>query len=104
DVELRVGPRQAEVRATLELTAPGKDLSLLEWEVGPARALTVAGVTGPDVRGWSRSGNRVLVWLTRTTGKTTLELSGWLPLAGTTNQGMRLDLPALRPAPSAVPP
>jgi hypothetical protein len=97
DVGLRVGPRQAEVRVTARLSAPGGDLSLVEWEVRSSRPLTVADVTGPDVRRWTRTGNRLLVWLQRTTGTTRVEVTGWLPLTPDGPAGeARLDLPCLR--------
>jgi hypothetical protein len=106
-VALRVGVRQAQVRATLELTARDKDLSVVEWEVRSRRPLTVAGVSGPDVYSWSQTGSRLLVWLRRTTGRTRLELSGWLPLEvgpakrpGAPPGPARLQLPCLR-VPSA---
>jgi hypothetical protein len=54
--------------------------------------LTVTAVTGPEVRRWSQTGDRVLVWLDRAPPRARLELSGWLPL---TNG--ELHLPAPRP-------
>ena len=44
DMEVRVGPRQADVRATAVLTAPDGDLSLVQWEVQSPQPFTVTGV------------------------------------------------------------
>jgi hypothetical protein len=101
----RVGPQQADLRATLRLTAPDGDLGLVEWDA-PGN-VTLARVTGPDVRHWSRSGPRLQVWLQRTVSTTELQLSGWwLPPGGAPgprDQGAKanpetqftLDLPRL---------
>jgi hypothetical protein len=75
DLAWRVGPQQADLRATLRLTAPDADLGLVEWEV--PENVTLARVTGPDVRHWSRSGSRLQVWLQRTVSSTELQLTGW---------------------------
>jgi hypothetical protein len=96
DVSLRVGRTQADLQATLELKAPAGDLALVECELHSARPLTVARVAGPDVRSWSQSGNRLLVWLQAATGATTLEVAGWVPLAAGRDGERRLDLPSLR--------
>jgi hypothetical protein len=71
----------AEVRAALTLTAPDKDLALVEWEMQSPRPMTIAAVNGPDVARWTQSGDRLLVWLERPTALTRLELTGWLPLS-----------------------
>jgi hypothetical protein len=96
DVSLRVGRTQADLQATLELTASAGDLALVECELHSARPLTVARVSGPDVRSWCQSGNRLLVWLEAATAATTLEVAGWLPLAVGPDGEKRLDLPGLR--------
>jgi hypothetical protein len=79
-VTVRVGRRQAEVTNRAVLRAANKDLSLFEWEVGGRLPFVAAAVRGPDVRGWCQSGNRLLVWLEKTTGATQVEVTGWLPL------------------------
>jgi hypothetical protein len=79
DVNIRVDSQRAEFEAAAEVTAPGKDLTALEWELPPSCVL--ASATGEDVRTWKQSGSHLLVWLNRTTTKTQIHLSGWLPLS-----------------------
>ena len=98
NMDVRVGPRQADVRATAVLTAPDGDPPLVQWEVQSPQPFTVTGVTGPKVRRWNQEGGRVLAWLDPAAkGDATLELTGWLPLA-TAGDGPRLELPCLRVA------
>ena len=59
DLEVRVGARQADVRATAKLSAPDGDLSLVQWAVQTPQPFTVTGVTGPNVRRWNQEGDRV---------------------------------------------
>lgn len=75
DLAWLVGPQQADLRATLHLTAPDGDLSLVEWEL--PNAVTVARISGPDVRCWNRAGPRVQVWLQRAVSATDVQLTGW---------------------------
>jgi hypothetical protein len=97
EVVWRVGARQADLRATARLTAPGGDLSLVEWDV-PAD-VTVTRVGGRDGRDpvwhWSRNGSRVQAWLDHTAGSAEVELDGWKELAPEKDEA-RFDLPALR--------
>jgi hypothetical protein len=96
-VAVHVGPRRAEVQAQATLAAPGKDLAFVEWQVQSARPVTVASVTGPDVRGWSQAGDRVRVWLGRSVGGTRLDLSAWLPVSpAAAGAEAHLPLPCLR--------
>ncbi len=96
DMEVRVGPHQADVRATAVLTAPDGDLSLVQCEVRSPQPFTVTGVVGPKVRQWNQEGDRVLAWLDPTAkGEATVEWTGWLPLAAG-GDGARLELPCLR--------
>ena len=96
NMEVRVGPRQADVRATAVLTAPDGDLSLVQCELRSPQPFTVTGVVGPKVRQWNQEGDRVLAWLEPTAkGEATVEWTGWLPLA-TGGDGVRLELPCLR--------
>jgi hypothetical protein len=109
EVRLRVGPRQAEVLAHLELTAVNRDLSVLEIDIAAA-GFVVAEVRGADVGRWCQSGQRLLVWLEKTTASTEIDVSGFLPFtpapggkkpaAGGARGGApsRLDLPCLRVA------
>src|SRR5262249_7621932 len=100
EMPVRVGPRQADVRAVLALSAAGPELALVEWDIRSPRPLTVAAVTGPDVGRWSQSGDRVLVWLKKATAATRLELTGWVPLTAAGGE-THLDLPALHVASAA---
>src|SRR5262249_37843929 len=96
DLRLRVDGRLARMVATAELTTPHNDLSFVEWELQSPQPLTisaVAGDAGTEVRNWSQSGNRLLVWLDKTGGLAKVKITGWLPLA----EGPRLDFPCLRP-------
>jgi hypothetical protein len=81
EIRLRVGPRQAEVSAHIELTAANRDLSVVEWAITPAPGFVVAEVRGADVGRWCQSGSRLLVWLEKTTGSTEIDVSGFLPYA-----------------------
>src|SRR5262249_21421100 len=102
-----VGPTQAELHVVAKLEAPGKEISLVEWDIQSARPLVISGVTGADVLRWSQSGNRLLVWLAKTAAATNVELTGWLPLVAPAQAGKpakgdaasrlpRLELPCLR--------
>jgi hypothetical protein len=101
DVEVHVGQRQADVRATAVLTAQNGDLPLVQWQIRSPQAFTVTAVTGASVRRWSQEGDRVLVWLDPSSkgegkdGAAALQLTGWFPLSGTAD-AMRLELPSFR--------
>jgi hypothetical protein len=105
DVAVRVGTRRAEVRADVRLTAWESALAVVEWDLQSPRPLTIAAVTGPDVRRWSQTGPRLLVWLKQPVRKTRLEVTGWVPVAGNKMPGKKgpgfpqsfFDLPCLRP-------
>jgi len=104
EVTWRVGPRQADLRAVVRLTAPAGDLPLIEWEVPADVAVTRVGGRGrrEPVRHWSRTGTRVQVWLDRTPGGTEVELSGWKELVPEAD-GARFDLPSVRLLSADVP-
>jgi hypothetical protein len=85
-----VGPRQADVQASVKLSAPAGGLSLVEWRLSPG--LTITGVTGPEVRQWNQTGDRVLVWLEGAKEAAEIAWAGWLPLAGGGGEA-RLALP-----------
>jgi hypothetical protein len=76
EITWQVGPRQAEVHATAQVTAPGDGVSLVEWEI--PTEVVLADLRGPDVWTWSRTGSRVQVWLQRSPAQTTLALTGWV--------------------------
>ena len=91
------GARQADLRATARLTAPGGDLSFVEWEVPADVVVThVGGRDGRDpIWQWSRTCNRVQAWLDHTMGVVDVELDGWKELAPE-KDGARFDLPGVR--------
>jgi hypothetical protein len=100
DLGWRIGPQHADLHAELQLNAPDSDLALVEWLV--PESVTVARVTGPHVRSWSRSGTRLQVWLQRSVAATELQLVGWwLPPAGGTRL-THFDLPRLLPVAATV--
>jgi hypothetical protein len=90
-----VGPRQADVRAAVQLAAPAGDLALVEWRLSPG--LTITSFTGPEVRRWSQTGDRVLVWLEGAKETAEVAWSGWLPLAPGAGGEARLPFPRARP-------
>jgi len=94
EVNVQAGTQLAEVRASVRLTAPNKDLGVVEWDLHSSR-LTVASVAGSDVRAWKQTERRLLVWLHRTTAASQIHLFGWLPLERRDGRA-HLDLPALR--------
>jgi hypothetical protein len=109
DLAWRLGPRQADLHATLNVRSRTDPPALVEWQI-PA-SVTVVQVTGPDVRSWNRSGSRLQVWLQRSAERTELRLTGWArveevkpanPAAGGTGAGS-FELPALRPPAAAEP-
>src|SRR5205823_2810212 len=67
EVAWRVHPRHADFEASAVLTAARAGLMLAEWDV-PGH-VTVAWVTGPRVRHWTRGDGRVQVWLTPAEGE-----------------------------------
>jgi hypothetical protein len=79
----------------LDLAVPGKDLALVEWDLQSPVAMTVANVSGPDVLRWQQSGQRLTIWLERSSDRHRLELTGWVPLTSEGSRG-RLELPGLR--------
>ncbi len=102
DIEVHVGKRQADVRATAVLTASDGDLPLVQWQIRAPQPFTVTAVTGAHVQRWNQEGDHVLVWLEppgkgESKGGVTapLHLTGWLPLVGGLD-AMRLELPCLR--------
>ena len=88
DVEVHVGPRQADVRATAVLTPRNSDLPLAEWQIRSPQPFTVTAVTGANVRSW-RPTKRSSVGLAGTADQRrkqgrrcrALQLTGWLPLS-----------------------
>jgi hypothetical protein len=79
DITIRTGMQRAEVEVVAEVTTPHKDLAAIEWQLPPRYVL--ASASGEEVRTWTQNGPHLLVWLNRTTAKTRIHLSGWLPLS-----------------------
>jgi hypothetical protein len=77
EIAWQIGPRQVEFQARARWTDPDEALALAEWELPPD--LVLADVRGTGVRNWSRQGNRLQVWLQRSTGELALQLIGSLP-------------------------
>ncbi|MCS6849756.1 MAG: hypothetical protein NZ700_01135 [Gemmataceae bacterium] len=95
DITWLVGRRRADWSANMRLRDPEGILGLVEWQL-PAD-VTLAQVTGPDIRSWSRRGNRVQIWLRHSIRETTLQLAGWRPLAPPAEQTPAVfDLPPTR--------
>ena len=92
---MRVGPRQAEITANIDLKVAGRDLSLVEWEITSPRPFVVSSVSGPAVGPWCQSGTRLLVWLEKTTGSTRIHVTGWLPLTLTMKGKKAIGQPLL---------
>jgi hypothetical protein len=90
----RVRSRQADLKATVQIKAASGDVSLLEADLPPTIRLT--RVRGDQVHGWSRTGNRVQIWLKEPARQAILVLEGWAPPAEPAGGGRegRFDLPS----------
>lgn len=75
EISWHVGPRGLYCDAVMRLTIREDDLAMAEWDV-PAN-LILGEITGPDLRAWSRTGNRVQTWFRQTINKTELEWRAW---------------------------
>jgi hypothetical protein len=100
EIRWQLGERQADVRATAHLTAPIRELFLIDWQV-PA-GVTVTDVTevsrregAARVRQWNPSDGTVRIWLDHPVAETTLQLVGWMSRPGQGDPA-RFDLPCLR--------
>ncbi len=102
EITVTVRRQQADLKATLDLATADGNLAVVVWDIRPAqtrwyqpyRTLTVAGVTGRDVRFWTQEGDHLVVWLKHGEPATRIELTGWLSLTPTA-AGARFDLPRL---------
>jgi hypothetical protein len=92
DIAWTIGPRRAEVEASAHVTVPGGVLSLVEWTVPVA--VTIADVQGTDVYAWSRTNNRLQVWLNKPAAEATVRISGFVKRSAESD---RFDVPPLRP-------
>ncbi len=102
DVEVHVGARQADLRATAGITAREGNMPLVEWQIRSQQPFFVTAVTGANVRNWSQHGEQVLVWLGSTARgenkadvAAPIQLNGWFPLSGGPD-GAHLEMPNLR--------
>lgn len=92
DLEWRLAPKFAEITATATVTATLTPRPWLEWEV-PA-GMTVLGVEAPGLVDWSRTGDRLLIWLDRPRVNATVRWFGRAPRAADSG---RWDVPMVRP-------
>lgn len=91
----QVGPDRVELQATARINAANPNLSLLEWEL--PNQLQVHQLDGVEVRTWTRTGNRLQVWLNRPVAETTITLIGTFVWSGIKpNAPVKLELPGLR--------
>jgi hypothetical protein len=70
------GAERADFAATIGLTVPAGNLTLVEWEVPPE--LTVARISGSELGSWSQTDTRIQAWLDGARGPAELQVSGWL--------------------------
>ncbi len=92
DIHWRIGLQQAEFDATAHVTDPTGPVSLVEWIV-PA-AVAVTEVNGPDIYSWSRTGPRLQIWLTRPVAEAVIGIAGSVKRP---NDAGRFDVPSIRP-------
>ena len=86
-----IGPRQVELRGTIEWFAGTQPLSFVEWEV-PA-VVRVIDVRGLQVQSWMRNGNQVIAWLREPTREPTIIWRGTLPRM----ESAPFETPVVRP-------
>jgi hypothetical protein len=91
DIHWLVKPGQADFTSKIHLTAPSRELALVEFEL-PSE-INVTDVTGPEVFAWSQfsapsgtsdrpgvKNSRVQIWLKGMFADTSLALTGWTKL------------------------
>jgi hypothetical protein len=88
-----VGPRSAELDATLRVTGP-EPPAALALDLGEVQGVLVTSVEGAGVGAWAQAGRSLLVWLDRKPA-TQLRIKAWAPVAA--GKPPRFDLPCLRP-------
>src|SRR5262249_22276307 len=99
DLHWQVFAERAELQATLKATVAGPELHMLEWDVPPG--VTVAEVSGDNVRGWTRPPGeaRIQIWFKQPARTATLHLRGWAVYAkppAPPVAAMRWSVPVLR--------
>ena len=96
DLRWRVGPRHADLAATVNVSSAADDLVLVELELPPRFKLVQLGeVAGAHVHHWSRQDRRVQVWLQQPRKQIKLEVRGWVEHVKP-GPGARFDLAPLR--------
>jgi hypothetical protein len=91
----RIAAGAVDLQARARLVAAESQLALLEWQV--PKALQVTDVSGPQVRSWCCSGQRLQVWLRQSAREATLDITGSLPRKSPGVAGA-FHMPALAPA------
>lgn len=74
-LQWRLDTHFADLDAQLTITSAKEDVQMVEFFVD--KALTLAEVTGTDVRRWNLHDTKLQVWLRQPRKETTLNLSGW---------------------------
>jgi hypothetical protein len=92
-----LGNRRAEWNARVEIRRQGTTSGVMEWDLGEESSLTLTDVTGEAVSRWTQNGRRVLLWLNRTEGPVTLEMTGMAPVRREPQQPLRFAVPCIRP-------
>lgn len=77
EIDWQLGTERADFRLAARLESPERNAVLIEYEV-PAGVI-VAEVLGSGVRSWSRQAGRVQIWLQRSAGEASVEMTGWQP-------------------------
>jgi hypothetical protein len=94
EVTWQIQPGYADVRIKASLKSPRNDLMLVEWQV--PTDLVVAEVRGPEVDHWSRTAQRLQVWLREPRLAATVELTGWMAFPwDSATRDAKVSLPAL---------
>lgn len=75
-----VGRQRAGFRLAVSLNTRDRTLAVVEWDV--PKGVTVAEVSGDDVRDWAQTGARLQVWLRRPLTTCAMQLTGWKTLEG----------------------
>jgi hypothetical protein len=107
DLQWKTYADRVELLGNVKIASPGGDLLLLEWEI--PQMVTVAEITGENVRSWTRpSGeSRVQIWLKQPARHAQMSVRGWVVFpktpagAGPGGKTARWVVPAVR-CPDAI--
>ncbi|VTS06599.1 hypothetical protein [Tuwongella immobilis] len=90
-----VGINRATVIATAEWVTSNPKLMFVEWDI-PAE-ISIREVTGPGLRSWTRSQNRLQIWLQEPQNRVQMQVRGTVGFAPMPPSGLptRLDLPCI---------